>query len=78
MVNPDPAFLMFDLCSHMKWAHLPVAGGLYDQDPELLRKFRDIFEALDEAQVAEQKKQEAEQARAVAKQSAGRSRGRRR
>jgi hypothetical protein len=29
----------------MRWAHLPVAGGLYDQDPELIRRFMVIFEA---------------------------------
>jgi len=27
----------------MKWAHLPVAGGIYDQDPALLEKFTYIF-----------------------------------
>jgi hypothetical protein len=27
----------------MKWAHLPVAGGLYDQHPDLLDAWRFIF-----------------------------------
>jgi hypothetical protein len=27
----------------MKWNHLPVAGGLYDQHPRLLEEFRIIF-----------------------------------
>lgn len=27
----------------MNWAHLPVAGGIYDQHPELLENFRYIF-----------------------------------
>jgi hypothetical protein len=27
----------------MKWAHLPVAGGLYDQHPDLLDGFKIIF-----------------------------------
>lgn len=34
---------MFMLCEAMKWNHLPLAGGLYDQDPELLDGFGIIF-----------------------------------
>jgi DNA replicative helicase MCM subunit Mcm2 (Cdc46/Mcm family) len=48
----------------MKWNHLPVDGGLYAQDPEMLRKFDIIFSALDkherkerDAQMAEHEKQ---------------------
>lgn len=28
----------------MKWACLPIAGGLYDQDPQLLREWQVVFE----------------------------------
>lgn len=34
---------MFQLCEAMKWNHLPVQGGLYDQSPELLDGFMVIF-----------------------------------
>lgn len=27
----------------MEWNHLPVAGGIYDQDPELIDAFETIF-----------------------------------
>lgn len=27
----------------MKWNHLPVAGGIYDQHPRLLEEWRIIF-----------------------------------
>jgi len=28
----------------MKWNHLPVDGGIYDQHPELLKQWRVIWE----------------------------------
>lgn len=34
---------LFHLCDAMRWNHLPVAGGLYDQSPELLEDFFYIF-----------------------------------
>lgn len=42
----------------MRWTHLPVAGGMYDQDPELLRKFIIIFAAQAKYE-AEQRRKEA-------------------
>jgi len=53
----------------MKWAHLPVAGGLYDQSPELLEKFRIIFRERSVHEAEEEKKRERE-----AKRPGGRSR----
>ena len=50
---------MFVLCESMKWAHLPVRGGLYDQNPELLDGFMFIFGKRAEQQEAERKKDEA-------------------
>lgn len=32
------------MCEGMKWNHLPVAGGIYDQHPELLRQWQIIWE----------------------------------
>lgn len=67
----------------MKWAHLPVAGGLYDQDPELLRKFEILFREVDEHERRETEKQKAEQKRNASKGKPSRTpmrggRGRRR
>lgn len=50
---------MFSMCESMKWNHLPVAGGLYDQDPDLLLAFQYIFGKRSEHQENEQKKEEA-------------------
>jgi hypothetical protein len=44
----------------MKWAHLPVGGGLYAQDPDLLDKFNYIFSKISEREEAERLKEEAE------------------
>lgn len=51
---------MFALCRNMKWANLPNAGGLYDQDPTLLEKFEYIFQKLSEAEEKQQKKHDEE------------------
>jgi len=32
------------MCESMRWNHLPVAGGLYDQHPELLSQWQIIWE----------------------------------
>lgn len=47
---------MFALCQSMKWAHLPNAGGLYDQDPDLLDKFEYIFGEMAAHERAEEEK----------------------
>jgi len=49
----------FELCAAMKWTHLPVAGGLYDQDPERLRKFSIIFAAQEKFEAEQRRKEEA-------------------
>jgi hypothetical protein len=61
----------------MKYAHLPVAGGLYDQSPKLLDDFHYIMLKEGEAQ----KREMAEQERKNRKPQGGgmgRGRGRRR
>lgn len=44
----------------MRWNHLPEAGGLNDQHPELLEKFRIIFAKKAEYEESERKRREAE------------------
>jgi hypothetical protein len=51
---------MFVLCEGMKWSHLPVAGGIYDQHPDLIDGFRIIFAARGEHEAEEAKKRENE------------------
>lgn len=47
----------------MRWAHLPNAGGLYDQHPDLLEKFRIIFAEQGKHDAREQAKRERENKR---------------
>jgi len=47
---------MYGLCEGMKWAHLPVAGGIYDQDPELLKAFRYIMQEKSAHEAREDRK----------------------
>ena len=51
---------MFVLCEGMKWSHLPVAGGLYDQDPDLIDGFKLIFGLRAEHEAEEARKRERE------------------
>ena len=51
---------MFLVCESMKWNHLPVAGGIYDQDPRLMDKFAEIFSYRAEFQAKEAEKQKRE------------------
>jgi hypothetical protein len=44
VINPPTSFRLFALCENMKWAHLPVAGGIYDQHPQLLVEFEILFD----------------------------------
>lgn len=64
------------MCEAMKWSHLPVAGGIYDQDPDLLDGFLIIFSARSEHEAEENKKREREQNK-VNKKPRGGSRPRR-
>jgi hypothetical protein len=71
---------MFSLCANMKWSHLPVAGGMYDQDPDLLDKFEYIFQELGKEEArkdAERKKKDDAEA-AKSKNKSSSRRGRRR
>lgn len=44
----------------MKWAHLPVAGGIFDQHPQWVEETRYIFNERNAFREQEQKKREAE------------------
>lgn len=62
---------MFQLCESMKWSHLPIAGGLYDQDPDLLDGFMIIFAARAKHDEEERKKEEAKRNRGMGPSSRG-------
>lgn len=47
---------MFQLCEAMKWAHLPNAGGIYDQHPDLLDGFQIIFYERSKHEAEEEQK----------------------
>ncbi len=61
--NPPESILLFSMCENMRWAALPVAGGLYDQHPRLLADWRIIFAE----KAAYQRRQEAERERKTRK-----------
>jgi hypothetical protein len=48
---------MFALLAGMKWAHLPEAGGMYDQDPQFVS---DMFYILQQVGIAQNEKLEAQ------------------
>ncbi len=47
---------LYLICKAMKWSHLPVAGGLYDQDPKLLDDFYKIMQWEGEQEKSKNKK----------------------
>jgi hypothetical protein len=57
----------------MKWNHLPVAGGIYDQHPDLVDMFQIIFAARNDQARKEQEQQRSKQNQQRAK-VAGRGR----
>ncbi len=59
--NPCTSIRLFAMCKAMKWAHLPVAGGIYDQHPQLLEDFMYIFNKQAEWDELEQKREKRKQ-----------------
>lgn len=60
---------MFNYLDSMKWPVVgPVAGSIYDQDPEWVEYSMQIFNARNQYQAQEHKKQQAQ-----AKQKSGRT-----
>jgi hypothetical protein len=49
----------------MRWNHLPVPGGIYDQHPKLLEQFQTIFQrlAVEEQREADRRKREMQRGR---------------
>lgn len=47
----------------MNWAHLPVAGGIYDQNPKLIDQWTIIFNKQAEHERREMAKREREMSR---------------
>lgn len=62
---------LYSLCKAMRWTHLPVSGGLYDQHPKLIDDFMTIMEV---EHTVEKRKQalEKQQSRTKAKGRKGR------
>lgn len=59
----------------MKWSHLPEAGGLYDQHPDLLEGFMYIFSERNKYEAEQREKEKRDQER---KQRSSKVAGRRR
>lgn len=59
ITNAHPAIRLFTLCEGFKWT-LPIAGGVYDQDPLLMDKFAYMFSRRAVIQEEEAKKRERE------------------
>lgn len=57
------------LAENMRWNHLPVAGGLYDQHPQLLEEWRYIFE---QKAIKQDKDRKADEAKNRSRQRSGR------
>jgi hypothetical protein len=60
----------------MRWNHLPVDGGLYDQNPRLLEKWAVIFQIKAEYEKREAKRRESEAKRGGRMPRQGASRAR--
>jgi hypothetical protein len=54
---------LFAFCQAMEWAALPVAGGLYDQHPQLLEEWTLIFKMKGDHEKYEAEKREREMER---------------
>ena len=51
---------LFLWCAGTKWAHLPVAGGIYDQHPTLIDEWSVLFDIQARHEKAEQASQRRE------------------
>lgn len=65
--DPPEIIRLFNLCASMKWNHLPVPGGVYDQDPEFIDGIQLIFEAQGRKEKRDAAKREADARAAKAK-----------
>jgi hypothetical protein len=60
VTNPSTSMKLYLIAKQMRWAHLPLAGGLYDQHPELLDQWSVLFRLENEKALADHRKQQAE------------------
>lgn len=51
---------LWSILNAMKWNHLPVAGGLYDQHPAFIEDIEVIFQAQGNQRQKDQEKQQRE------------------
>jgi len=54
---------LFAMCKAMKWAHMPVPGGLFDQHPILLDQWSVIFSEISKARKRDEDKRKRESKR---------------
>ena len=73
---PPASIKLFSLLEGMKWAHLPVAGGLYDQHPQFVDEISIIFS--ERAKEQEKKRQQDERKQRASKSGGKGVAGRRR
>lgn len=50
---------LYLLCKGMKWAHLPVDGGIYAQHPKLIDRFHYMMMEENKAEAERQRAEEA-------------------
>jgi hypothetical protein len=62
------------ICEAFKWTHLPVAGGLYDQHPELIDGFYHILAKRAEKEEKKRKAEERKNKSSGSRRGASRSR----
>lgn len=48
---------LYVLCKGMRWTHLPVAGGLYDQHPKFLEDLTTVMSAESNAEKIKNQRQ---------------------
>lgn len=65
--NPFESIRLFAMCDAMGFSVLPVAGGLYDQHPDLLEQWAVIFSRKNAHERQEAKEREAKMARSSRK-----------
>lgn len=60
LTNLPTSIQLYHRCKSMRWAHLPVAGGLYDQHPQLIMEWDILLRMEAEYEKARQDQERAE------------------
>lgn len=61
--NAHPAITMFSTCASMNWNMMPVEGGIYDQDPQLMHYFKTLWSLQGEHEKKENEKRKKDSSR---------------